>query len=137
MKYLVDTNVICEHIKPMPNKSVWDWLGEVSEHDMAISVISAGEMFRGVEKLSPSNRKTHLNTWLNQIIAAFEGRILDINTDIMQTWGNMMAKHPKSLPIQDSLIAATALTYHMTIVTRNNKDFEDIAGLKIFNPWKD
>ena len=87
-------------------------------------------------ELSDKTRKAKLSAWLDRVVCeGFEGRILEIGIDVMRVWGEMYAKLPRSLPIQDTLIAATAMANNLTIATRNVKDFKDIAGLSIFNPW--
>jgi len=138
MKYLVDTNIISEMTKAKPNKGVAKWFSSNFETDMFISVMSIGEIVFGIEKLTDENRKMKLSAWLDDVIEnGFSGRIIDIDTDVMTTWGKMSAKLPRSLQTQDTLIAATAIAYNMTIITRNVKDFEDIPNIKIFNPWED
>ena len=137
MKYLVDTNVISEMSKPAPSEAVISWLKSVSETDLFMSVISIGEIVFGIHKLSDKTRSKKLTTWLDNVIYdGFEGRILEINIDVMRVWGELYASLPRSLPIQDTLIAATAIANNLAIATRNVKDFKDIAGLSIFNPWE-
>ena len=137
MKYLVDTNVISEMSKPAPYKAVSSWLVSVPEADLFISVISIGEIVFGISKLSDKTRRRKLTAWLDNVIYdGFEGRILEIGIDVMRVWGELYASLPRSLPIQDTLIAATAIANNLAIATRNVKDFKDIAGLSIFNPWE-
>lgn len=136
MKYLVDTNVISEMSKPKPCKTVLNWIASVPETELFISVVSIGEIIFGISRLSDKIRRAKLSAWVDRIISSgFEGRILEINVDVMRVWGEMCASLPRSLPIQDTLIAATAVTNNLTIATRNVKDFTDISGLSVFNPW--
>ena len=136
MKYLVDTNVISEMSRPRPNKAVENWIRSAPETSLFLSVVSIGELVYGINKLSDKARKAKLSAWLNEVVyEGFEGRILDIDIDVMRVWGEMNARLPRSLPIQDTLIAATALKNSLTVATRNVKDFWDIAGLSIYNPW--
>ncbi|MDR3000889.1 MAG: type II toxin-antitoxin system VapC family toxin [Fibromonadaceae bacterium] len=136
MKYLIDTNVLSEMTKSNPNKDVVKWFINAPDKDKFISVISIGEIIYGIEKLPNNPRKNKLSVWFNEIISeGFNERILDINASTMRTWGKMMAELPRSLQVQDTFIAATAIESNLTVVTRNVKDFSDIAGLKILNPW--
>jgi len=136
VKYLVDTNVISEMSKPKPCKTVLNWIASVPETELFISVVSIGEIIFGISRLSDKIRRAKLSAWVDRIISSgFEGRILEINVDVMRVWGEMCASLPRSLPIQDTLIAATAVTNNLTIATRNVKDFTDISGLSVFNPW--
>ena len=137
MKYLIDTNVISEMSKPVPSKAVINWMKNVPEENLFMSVISIGEIVLGICKLSDKTRSGKLTTWLNNVIYdGFEGRILEIGIDVMRVWGELYASLPRSLPIQDTLIAATALANNLAIATRNVKDFKDIKSLSIFNPWE-
>ena len=136
MKYLIDTNVISEMSKPTPHKTVVSWITGVPEADLFLSVVSIGEIVFGISRLSDKGRKAKLSAWLDRIISeGFEGRILEIGVDVMVVWGEMYAKLPRSLPVQDTFIAATAMANGLTIATRNVKDFKDIAGVSVFNPW--
>ena len=136
MRYLIDTNVISELSKPAPCKAVGSWIRSVPEAGLFMSVVSIGEIVFGISKLSDEKRKAKLNTWLETIICdGFEGRILEIGIDVMRVWGELNASLPRTLPIQDTLIAATAMANNLVIATRNVKDFRDIAGLSVFNPW--
>ena len=136
MRYLIDTNVISELSKPVPRKAVYSWIRSVPEADLFLSVVSIGEIVFGISKLSDEKRKAKLNTWLDAIICdGFEGRILEIGIDVMRIWGELNASLPRTLPIQDTLIAATAIANNLVIATRNIKDFRYIAGLTVFNPW--
>jgi len=137
MKYLLDTNVLSETTKSQPNKNVLNWFANTLDTDMYISVITIGEIVQGIEKLSDEAKQKKLSVWLNNIINyGFNGRVANIDVDIMTTWGKLQAKLSRTLPIQDSLIAATALTHNMTVATRNVKDFEGISNLKVINPWE-
>jgi len=137
-EYLLDTNILSDMTKLRPNKGIFEWFSNTSEKNMYISVMSIGEIVYGIEKLPDGTKKANLSDWLEVVIYdGFDGRILDINTNVMTIWGEMWAKFHRSLQIQDTLIAATAITYDMTIVTRNVKDFIDIAYVNVLNPWTD
>jgi predicted nucleic acid-binding protein len=111
------------------------WFENTAETDMFISVISIGELVFGMAKLPDGAKKTKLSAWLKELIhEGFGDRIVGIDIDVMEIWGEMSAKLTRSLPKMDTLIAASAITYGMTVVTANVKDFKDIPGLKFFNP---
>jgi len=137
ISYLIDTNVISELSKSRPCKTVEKWIMSVPETNLFLSVISIGEVIFGINKLSDKNRNAKLSLWIDKVInEGFDGRILEINLDIMRVWGKMNASIQRSLPTMDTFIAATALAKLLTTATRNVKDFNDINGLSVFNPWE-
>ena len=137
MSYLIDTNVISEMSKPKPSKTVADWIVSIPQTELFISVVSIGEIILGINRLSDKARKAKLSSWFDSVISiGFKDRILEINVKVMCVWGEMYASLLRSLPIQDTLIAATAIANNLTISTRNIKDFKDIPGLSIINPWE-
>ena len=139
LNYLLDTCVISEFVKPKPDKRVQDWLNGLDSSRVYLSVVTLGEIQRGISEKPASNRRTELEEWLNEeLVAQFEGRILALNRDMFLTWGQMVAPlkgKGKPMGVLDSLIAATALHHKMVLVTRNVTDFEHV-DLSIFNPWE-
>jgi predicted nucleic acid-binding protein len=139
MKYLLDTCVISELVAKNPNEQVVEWVDEVDEQLLTLSVITLGEIKRGIEKLPESRRKQRLNEWLAEdLLIRFEQKILSIDTAVMLTWGAMVARmesQGRSMPVIDSLIAAIASHYDLQLVTRNEKDFVG-SGVTVVNPWK-
>ena len=136
MKYLLDTNVISEIRKPHGNAKVKAFVLGLREEDVYISVLSIGEIAFGIEKLPNGEKKTELQLWLTQKLPErFGNRIVPLDTDIIVEWGKLKARFKKTLPVFDSLIAASALARHLVIVTRNSRDFEMIEGLQVLNPW--
>jgi toxin FitB len=135
LKYLVDTNILSEMTRKQPDNSVVKWFEETADTDMFISVISVGELISGIAKLPDGTKKMKLSTWLKELLYEdFYDRIVDIGINVMEVWGEKSAKFAHTLPILDTLIAATALAHDMIVVTRNVRDFKDIPGLKFFNP---
>ena len=138
MNLLLDTCVISEMVKLKPATQVAHWFDKQKSESLFISALTLGELQKGIAKLEHSDRKTFLQECLqNDVIRAFEGRILDVNGTIAMLWGEMVAKTEKlgrPMPYIDSLIAATALSHDLTLVTRNTKDVE-ISGVKLHNPW--
>lgn len=138
MKYILDTNVLSEIRKPKGNAKVKAFVDSLQEEDIFISVISIGEIGYGIEKLPAGPKKTELLVWLNQQLPEWFGnRIISLDADILSEWGRLQARIEETLPVFDSLIAASALSRRMTIITRNKKDFERIDGIIILNPWEE
>lgn len=139
MSFLLDTNVVSEWVKPVPRSHVVKWLSEVDEDRVFLSVASLAEIRRGVELMDPGRRRDRLTDWLTQELPArFEGRILDIDSRIAETWGVLMAHgHKAGLNIGslDAFFAATAEVYRLTLVTRNVQHFEKL-GIPLLNPWQ-
>lgn len=138
MSYLVDTNVISELISRQPDGRVVNWIDGVDDQIVYLSVITLGEIKRGIEKLPDSQRQRRLNSWLSEdLLIRFAGKILPLDLPVMLTWGELLARlegQGRVLPAIDSLIAATALHHDMNLVTRNEKDFQGL-GIEIINPW--
>jgi predicted nucleic acid-binding protein len=119
------------------NPKVKAFTDEIPVEDTFICTITIGEMDYGLEKLPVGKKKHELAVWLyTKVPDCFHGRILSLDIEIMEEWGKLRAKAGRTLPVMDSLIAAAALTHHMTLVTRNTKDFEDIEGIMLINPWE-
>lgn len=140
MNYLLDTCIISELASKQPAPEVINWVDTLDSKQVYLSVITIGEIAKGVEKLTESERKKELKTWLeHDLLARFQDQILPLDTNVLMTWGSLTAQAERKgrpLPAIDSLIAATVLTHKMTLVTRNVKDFES-AGIDIFNPWEE
>lgn len=137
MKYLLDTNVFSETIRSHPNVNVKKWLETMPSEALYISVLTLGEVRRGIEKLGDGKRKHHLITWLEHDLPIWFGRnLLPINLEVAERWGYITAI-PSQPPLTaiDALLAATALVYNLKMVTRNVKDFE-VPGLEVVNPFE-
>ncbi len=136
MRYLIDTNVLSETVRPKPNRGVEEFLrGEKPLH-LCISALTLGELRHGVERLATGKKQQALQHWLDSDLAAwFEGRILPVDEKVADTWGRLLARSRRTLPAVDSLLAATALTHGLTLVTHNTKDFY-LPGLETIDPWR-
>lgn len=135
MSYLLDTNVLSETIKFTPNQSVLNWFQSVPSESLYISVITIGEIRKGIEKLEAGSKKEKILTWLEHSLPDwFEGRILPIDFDVSDRWGYIIGNSEKTFSSIDSLIAATAMIHNLKLVTRNVSDFP-IPGLEVINPW--
>lgn len=139
MSYLLDTCVISELIKSTPEPTVVEWIDSIEEDKLYLSVITIGELEKGIAKLKPSKRKSKIKEWLNDdLLIRFNKHILILDIDIFQQWGTLTASLEKQgikMPTIDSLIAATALTHNLCLITRNEKDFRN-CDITILNPWK-
>ena len=139
MKYLLDTCVISELVTKAPNPLVVGFVDSLEPDDVFLSVITIGEIVKGIEKLSTSNRKRELHIWLQEdLLIRFDGKIFSLDTNILMEWGKLTAQVEavgKPMPAIDSLIAATVRMYELTLITRNVDDFEP-AGIEIVNPWE-
>jgi len=134
MNYLLDTCVISELTAKTPNQQVITWIDMIDDERLFLSVITVGEIARGISRLPESKRREVLNTWLHtEFLARFQNRILPLTVDVMLTWGKLTA-HGRTLPAVDSMIAALANHHNLTLATRNVKDFEGI-DVQIINPW--
>ena len=139
MSFLLDTNVVSEWVRPQPDRNVISWLAEVDEDRVFISVISFAEIRRGIEMLAAGRRHERLATWLaEELPVRFEERILDIDRQVADTWGVLMARGQKiglTLGSMDAFVAATAEAHGLTLVTRNVKDFRRL-GISLLDPWQ-
>lgn len=136
MSYLIDTCALSELRRPKPDENVIRWFEETAQHGLYISVLTLGEIRKGVETLPDIRRRDKIISWLeHELPAWFEDRILSIDAGVADEWGHLLAKAGRSVPAIDSLIAATAVHHRLTIVTRNVTNF-DYAGLDVFNPWQ-
>ncbi len=136
MNYLIDTNVISELVALKPHPGVLQWFTTIPTHQVFLSVLTLGEIRKGIEKIQKPIRQQQLIIWLEQdLIKMFQSRLLDVSLEVADRWGRLQYESRRTLPAIDSLIAATALHHDMTLVTRNVNDFEGCMGLEIMNPW--
>lgn len=133
--YLLDTNIVSEPTRPNPNSGVLAWLASKEARLLHISVLTLGEIYRGIAKLPQGAKRDRLGLWLTSLVEReTELRILPIMTLTALAWGRLSAFAPRTLPDVDLLIAATASRYDLTVVTRNERDFAG-AGVRVENPW--
>jgi hypothetical protein len=135
MSYLLDTNIISETIRRRPNNAVISWLDRIPGEALFVSVLTLGEVRKGVESLGDKKRQERLRLWLEHDLPAwFESRVLAVDLAVADRWGRLLAEIRRPVPTIDSLLAATALRYELRLVTRNTGDFE-YPGLEVINPW--
>jgi predicted nucleic acid-binding protein len=139
MNYVLDTNVISELVASQPDPNVTRWIDSVDPQTIYLSVITIGELKKGIEKMPDSQRKVVLEEWLmGDLLVRFQDHLLPLDTAVLLAWGSLIArleKIGKPLPASDSLLAATALQSRYTLVTRNTGAFEP-AGVSLLNPWE-
>ncbi len=139
MSYLIDTCVISELVRAEPNAAVVEWISGVDEDQLFLSVLTLGELHKGVAKLTDGARARRLRLWLERdVVARFEGRILPVDVSIARRWGKLAGEamdRGLTLPVIDALLAATAQQHGLPVVTRNIKDLGR-CGVEILNPWE-
>lgn len=137
MSYLVDTNVLSELRRKAPNAGVIDWVSRRPASTLFLSVLTLGEIRKGIEGLADAERRLILTDWLEADLPTFfTGRILTVDAPVADRWGRLVAAAGRPVPAIDSLLAATALHHDLALVTRNERDFADF-GLQVINPWRD
>ena len=135
MNYLVDTDVLSESTKPKPDDEIIGWL-KAHQRDLYISAITIGEIRFGIDRLPNGKRRRALQDWLTTTARIMDGRVLSFYTSVAHVWGQLRAKLLESgtlLPTIDGQIAATAMRHGLTVVTKNEKDYE-LSGVKTLNP---
>lgn len=136
MSYLLDTNVLSELRRKVPNPQVAQWIEQRPIHSLYLSVLTLGEIRKGVAGVSEPQRQAALLDWLeNELPQFFGGRILTIDQAVAERWGRLLAHAGRPLPVIDSLLAATALQHGLTLVTRNLRDFA-LPDLEVIDPWQ-
>lgn len=135
MSYLIDTNALSELRRKAPDPGVVAWFHERPHTSLYLSVLTLGEIRKGIERLGEDARKPALQDWLEvELPHYFTGRVLGIDAQTAHRWGRLMAHAARPLPAIDGLLAATALQHDLILVTRNTKDFAGL-GLELINPW--
>ena len=138
MKYLLDICAVSELVARNPSDKVVEWLDGLDPEQVYLSVLTIGEIRKGIQKLPDSQRKAELHEWLAcDLMDQFQGRIISIDTEVMLTWGRLVGdleSKGRKLAAMDSLIAAIVLHEGLTLVTRNEEDFKH-AEISLANPW--
>jgi predicted nucleic acid-binding protein len=137
--FLLDTNVVSELVTRRPEPSVSQWVEGTDETLLHLSVLTLGEIRKGIVGLPHAKRRAELENWLNHGLRdRFAGRILPIDAGVADRWGHVAAQARSLnilLPVIDGLLAATALEHNLTLVTRNIRDVAGV-GVLILNPWE-
>lgn len=137
MKFLLDTCVISELSKKKPNAKITKWISSINENNLFLSVLTIGEIYKGVEKLPDSEKKSRLYSWVtNELQERFNNRILNLDIVAASIWGKIQAQSElagKPMPIIDGQIAAIGICNNLTVATRNVSDLA-ISGVLLYNP---
>jgi len=138
MRYLLDTPVISELVRPRPDAQVAGWVRRTEPDALYLSVITFGELAKGIEKLADGHRRRQLLAWVESDLKDwFAGRVLPVDMEVAERWGLILARAEASgrtLPAVDALLAASALSHGLVLVTRNTHHFR-VPGLEVFDPW--
>ena len=135
MSYLIDTNVLSELRRREPNAQVVTWMQARPRQSLYLSVLSLGEIRKGIEGVADPAFRQALTDWLEVELRHYcVGRLLDIDQAVADRWGRVQATSGRTLPVIDGLLAATALQHDLSLVTRNTRDFEGL-GVRLINPW--
>ncbi|MEI8012244.1 MAG: type II toxin-antitoxin system VapC family toxin [Candidatus Omnitrophota bacterium] len=136
--FLLDTNIISELIRPRPDAKVTAWLKGLDEDLLYLSVLTLGEIRKGVAALTDAGRRVSIEAWLEKDLRRrFEGRIIPVSEGVADRWGVIAGHAQKNkvlIPVIDGLLAATAIHHNLTLVTRNAKDVA-MTGASVFNPF--
>jgi len=138
VSFLLDTCVISELVRPVPDKGVIQWIESRNEFDLYLSVLTLGEIQKGIFRLSAGKKKAQLTAWLqDELEIRFAERVLPVTDAVALMWGNMLGtseKNGQPLSVIDALIAATASEHNLVLVTRNISDFSG-CSVDIVDPW--
>ena len=131
--YLLDTNVVSEFRRPRPHGAVLAWLSAVDDADLNISAVTLGEIQAGIEltREQDAAKAAAIEFWADQVADTYN--ILPMTAEVFRLWAKLMHKQSDTV-YEDAMIAATALTHKLTVVTRNVTNFERF-GVKIINPF--
>lgn len=139
MRFLLDTNIISEPKQKQPNEKVIEWLDAQDESKFHLSVLTVGEIRKGISRLESGKKKAELEQWLGKLRNRFSRRIFSLTEKTFLVWGRMSGDFESkgiTRPAFDSLLEATALEHDLILVTRNVKNFQD-SQVRILNPWAD
>ncbi len=138
MTYLLDTCVLSELIKKDPNPKVINWVASINENNIYISVLTIGEIHKGVEKIPDGKRRSKLHKWVTyELQGRFQNRILNFDLQVATLWGQLQAHSELKgtpMPAIDGQIAATGVFHNLTVVTRNTSDMA-VSDVSLCNPW--
>ena len=137
--FLLDTNIISELIKPKPDAKLTEWVASADEDLLYLSVLTMGEIRKGIVAMEQGRRRLALRSWLEtDLKPRFSGRVLPIDEATADHWGAITGRAAAqgiTVPVVDGLLAATALQHNLTLVTRNTKNFTG-TSVSAFNPWE-
>ncbi len=138
MRALLDTNILAELVKENGNPAVKAALDEIPAANVFLSVLTVGEIVKGIALLAPGRKKQHLTKWLAGLENQYAERVLPLDVETARIWGELTARTQKAgvvIPPTDGLLAATALRHGLHVMTRNTLHFE-ASGALIIDPWQ-
>ena len=139
MRTLLDTYILSELRHPNCNQGVKNAVAELVSEEIFVSVISIGEIVKGIELLEASRRKKELLSWIRKLELNYADRLLPVDLEVVRIWGEITAVAQKqgiTIPVCDGLIASTARRHGLHLMTRNTADFK-YTGVMLINPWND
>lgn len=138
MRLLLDTNVLSEVTRPVPDVRVLQWLDGLDEDRSFISVVSIAEIRRGIALMDDGRKRDALAEWLaRDLPERFAQRVLCVDEAVALAWGDLMGlakRKGRGLSSMDCLVAAAAIAKDLTLATRNTRDFEGF-GVELIDPW--
>lgn len=133
--WLLDTNVLSETLRPRPDARVMAWMQAIEAEKCFVSVLTLGELRKGVFKLAAGKQRDRLAQWLDHTLADWFGeRVITIDQAVCMRWAELLVAAGRPLPAIDSLLAASAAAHDLIVATRNMGDF-DLPGVAVTNPW--
>ena len=140
MTWLLDTNVVSDSVRDRPDPAVSRWIAEIPRAEAAISIVTLAELWDGAASVSDEARRRRLMNWVeNEVTPIFEQRTLPLTRDVLAAWLRLSRKlrvRQITRDPSDMLIASTALSHNLTLVTRNVRDFAN-TGILVYDPWHD
>jgi predicted nucleic acid-binding protein len=134
--YLLDTNIVSELRRKRPEPKLLQWFEAVDDDQLYLSVLTTGEIRRGISRVKDPEKQKELSDWLEITLLPWLGsHLLSVDRHVADVWGNLCGIADRPLPTIDSLLAATAMAHHLALVTRNTSDFQ-FPELPIINPWE-
>jgi predicted nucleic acid-binding protein len=133
--YLLDTNVVSELRKIRPHGAVVAWLEAVADEDIHLSAVTLGEIQAGIEitREQDASKAAEIEAWADQVAATYN--VLPMDAATFRVWAKLMHRQSDTV-YEDAMIAASAIVQHLTVVTRNVRDFERF-NVPLFNPFGD
>lgn len=138
MAYLIDTCALSEFTKPRPSPKVEAWFDDLVDGTEFVSVLTLGELEKGITKLRASRRRAAFERWFTELRDRFGERVLPVDEPVAIEWGRICARSEltgKPVPVIDALLAATAIVHGLSVVTRNSSDIAR-TGAAIIDPWE-
>ena len=137
MRFLIDTCVVSEWKRRQPNESVLAWLDTLADDQIAFSILTIGELSKGILRLPKGRRRDELQEWLQDLRDIYTANILPVSFREVEAWAAICAeasRSGKTVSAIDGLLAGTARAHRLTVATRNVTDFLP-SGVPLFDPW--